>query len=76
MNTHDPYFKNRQQIEEAGIASCFCCTKTFSSVKIHEWCDDGQTAICPYCGIDAVLAGTHSLELLEQLHKRWFKRIY
>ena len=37
---------------------------------------DGETALCPYCGIDAVIGDACGLdispEVLKALHKIWF----
>ena len=35
--------------------ACFYCCETFPPREIEEWCDQGCTALCPYCGIDSVL---------------------
>ena len=34
---------------------CYHCLATFKPSKIKEWVDDGSTALCPECGIDAVV---------------------
>lgn len=54
-------FKNRKALEEAGICGCYHCGKIFTYPKdISEECfvDDGQTLLCPYCGIDSVIPPT------------------
>lgn len=57
---------------------CFHCCSFFDSTEIEEWIDDegGATAICPRCGIDAVI-GEKSLapltgEFLEAMYGYWF----
>ena len=39
------------------IRDSFYCNRIFDAEKIHEWIDDenGQTAVCPFCGIDSVI---------------------
>lgn len=52
---------NRKTLEEAGICGCYHCGEIFPYPKeIPEECftDNGQTLICPYCGIDAVIPPT------------------
>jgi len=42
--------------------------------RVTEWVDE-DTALCPVCGIDAVLSSASdsiSPETLEQMHTRWF----
>lgn len=51
---------NRRGAMLSTICGCYYCLETFTSDKIVEWVDEddsgeGQTAICPICGIDAVL---------------------
>ena len=52
--------------------SCFCCCKVFPPQEINRWCDNGKTAICPKCGIDSVLPGECTEELLEAMHHYYF----
>ena len=34
---------------------CYYCISRFSKQDIEQWVDDGQTALCPFCGIDSVI---------------------
>jgi len=60
------YHKNSIVTDE--FCGCYHCLKIFSPSEIFDWCDvlelcdsrdegecEGETALCPYCGIDAVL---------------------
>ena len=78
---HEAARFNREILARYNKCGCFYCVKVFSPSEIEEWCpelDDGEevTAICPHCGIDAVLsesAGyplTH--EFLVAMRDRWF----
>lgn len=66
------------KIIEYNCASCFHCLKTFVPKNIQEWADEvrwtdeGQTAICPNCGIDAILPGVVSNDILVLMHHHWF----
>lgn len=66
-----------------GISKCACfyCLKVFSPSEIEEWCpelDEGEemTAICPYCGIDAILPESAGYPLTDEflgaMRERWF----
>lgn len=52
---------NRLMVQGATICGCFYCKAMFPAADIALWCDDpeggltGNTAICPRCGVDAVL---------------------
>jgi hypothetical protein len=51
---------------------CFCCLQTFPAVEVIDWIDDGDTPLCPYCGIAAVLPGVTDLVELLRLQERRF----
>jgi hypothetical protein len=53
---------------------CFCCLQTFPAAEVVDWIDDGETPLCPYCGIDAVLPGETDLATLWALRNRRFGR--
>jgi hypothetical protein len=61
----DASFKNKKSLKENTVASCFCCCKSFKVESIKEWCDHGETALCPLCGIDSVLPGKVDEEVLK-----------
>ncbi|BBH52896.1 cytoplasmic protein [Fluviispira sanaruensis] len=47
--------KNKHIIEKYKNCSCYYCLKTYETIEIREYIDDNLTALCPYCGIDAVV---------------------
>ena len=51
---------------------CFCCLQTFPATEVIDWIDDGDTPLCPHCGIAAVLPGVTDLVELFRLHERRF----
>jgi hypothetical protein len=53
---------------------CFCCLQTFAAADVIDWIDDGDTPLCPFCGMDAVLPGVTDLAELWQLRERRFGR--
>jgi NAD-dependent SIR2 family protein deacetylase len=64
---------NRAAIKAAKDASCFHCLRTYPAAEVIQWCDKGNTAICPHCGSDAVIAGILNSEVLRVLNARWFR---
>ena len=53
----------------------------YSPREIEEWVDadetgEGQTALCPRCGIDSVIGSASGYpitkEFLEAMNRRWF----
>lgn len=71
---------NRRLIEQGGPCGCFYCLKTFDAGAVIHWVDpadddDGQTALCPHCGIDAVLSAKAAPIddlFLRRMNARWF----
>lgn len=61
---------------------CFYCLAIFDPKEINEWvvvntsCDKRGTAICPYCGVDAVIGESSGFpithEFLKCMKKYWF----
>lgn len=60
---------------DAFIAWIYLITK-----NIQEWIDDGDTAICPSCGIDSVIGSASSYpitpEFLTAMQKFWFEAFH
>ncbi len=75
---HKKSRRNRSWLKQSRICGCFYCFNEFPSDRIVEWIDDEETALCPYCGIDAVLgfdSEAADQELLHDMHDRWFKTL-
>lgn len=75
MNVEDAWkssLENRDAILAEQFASCYSCVHTFPSSLITSWTDNSKTAICPHCGIDAVVPGEVDHALLTQMNDRWF----
>ncbi len=65
MNHKDSLIKS----EKCG---CYYCLEVYDSKDIKDWTDDGQTALCAKCGIDAVLPEITNKDLLIELKKYYF----
>ncbi len=70
---------NRSSFEAEQKCGCFYCGKTFPSSEIKDWISEGKigTALCPYCGIDAVIGEFSGYDitddLLRKMHLYWFE---
>jgi len=74
---------HRAELERGRSCGCFHCCSIFPASQILEWIDDddvdeqGQTALCPHCGIDAVIGDQSgfllSRDFLEEMRARWFE---
>lgn len=74
-------FKVRAQLEQAHECGCYYCLRIYSPKDIEEWVDANSTAICPFCGIDAVVPFINVLDYdrenfitkLNRWHKESFR---
>ena len=68
---------HKTALEASEMAACYECLQVFPVAEISEFTDAGETALCPFCGIDAVLPDTagypFTQEMLEALHEYWFR---
>lgn len=76
---HKHSLSNRDALRKSVLCGCFYCLKRFPPTEIREWIHDkeGQTALCPFCGIDSVIgdASGYGIEtaFLEDMKKYWFE---
>lgn len=70
-------FKNKEEVMKSSYCGCYNCTKIFTPDMIVEYIDNGQTVVCPFCGIDSVLGSTmgydFNLKFLTKLKKDIFE---
>ena len=80
---HKLCFQNEHLIRDAKQAGCFCCLEVFPTSAIDtsgidQWLPDqqSQTACCPHCSVDSVLADDENVklshDLLKQMQTRYF----
>ena len=68
---------HREQLLQDTRCGCFYCLRVFSPGEITRWLNDsGGTALCPYCGVDAVIGESAGFplteEFLQKMHTAWF----
>ncbi len=75
-DAHGHCSRNREEIERSEMCGCFYCERVFSPSEISNWIDEGYTAMCPHCDIDAVIGSASGLpiekQFLERMNKVWF----
>lgn len=69
---------NREAIERSKLCGCFYCLNHFLPSDIKEWvAKNGDTALCPKCGIDAVLADNTGYiqddSFMSDMYNYWFR---
>ena len=75
---HNQSMNNKELLSEVKEAGCFHCDTVFKVSKITEWEDDGKTAICPNCKVDAVIPKTKDVTIatLEEMNEFWFGSLF
>ena len=74
---------HRQEVLSSKICGCFHCLSVYTPDDIwhDDWIDEdatgvGQTARCPYCGIDSVLGSKSGYpitqDFLAKMERHWF----
>ena len=63
---------NRQHIHPDTDCGCYFCLTVVKGSEITDWIDQGQTALCPRCMLDAVIPNCSDKEYLKEQHKKWF----
>lgn len=71
-------FRNRAEVLRSTVCHCFHCKRAFVAAQIRQWRDEGETAVCPHCEVDAVIGDASGYDmtppLLEAMHDHWFVR--
>ena len=75
-DAHSHSSNNVEEIKGSALCGCFYCRKVFAPKEVKEFIDNGQTALCPYCGIDSVIGDASGYEVTEtfltDMYNKWF----
>ena len=70
---------NKEKLKNVKKCGCFYCLRIYDTSEIKEWIEEksgAETAQCPYCDVDAVIAESEeyelSKELLDYMYNIWF----
>lgn len=70
---------NKDELAHSEKCGCVYCGSIFNPNEITKWTDENNTAICPYCGVDSVIADSDDIDLnhefLEELHREYFRGV-
>lgn len=76
---HQASANHADDIDDETECGCFYCLSTFKGADITDWIDDGSTANCPRCGMNAVLPDpalpndlTLTDDLLADMNGYWY----
>lgn len=70
VEAHAHSSNHRAEILASTLCGCFYCCAMFPPGEIADWVDEdsqgeGQTALCPRCGIDSVIGDKSGCEISE-----------
>jgi len=68
---------HRHEILNSDVCGCFYCLANFLPREIEEWVDENACAICPKCGLDAVIGDASVFNVtnqafLKSMRDYWF----
>ena len=74
---HQATTHNRESIRQSQQCGCYYCERIFPASEVTDDCYiEGDTACCPYCGVDSVFGDASgeevSAEHLKKLNRKWF----
>jgi len=76
---HSQSSNHIKAIKRSSMVGCFYCKIIFDPKSIVEWVDSDTTAICPHCGVDAVLpymeGKARSFPLLDEMNELYFSEV-
>ena len=61
--------RNRKNLAMTNIAGCYYCQAIFDPKEIKEHTDQGETALCPYCSVDAVVPEVGEIKITKEYLK-------
>lgn len=68
--------RHRGALEASTRCACFFCFRAFAPSEIKAWIDADTTALCPGCGVDAVLGNASIASIadgfLRKMHQHYF----
>jgi hypothetical protein len=66
---------NRMELEASEVCGCIACERIYFPSEVVGWVE-GETAVCPHCGVDAVVGSASGIPImpgvLRRAHERWF----
>jgi len=75
-DAHAHSIHHKQELLSSSDCGCFYCSAVFAPQQIQDWTDDGDTALCPRCGIDSVIGSAAGFpltkEFLGRMKSYWF----
>jgi len=76
IRAHRHSIKHMEEVQASTMCGCFYCLKKFTPSEINDWLESEETALCPYCSIDAVIGDKSGYAItdtfLSSMREMWF----
>lgn len=77
IEAHKYSSNHKENLVQDKKCGCFYCLEVFNPKEINDWIEDKSgTAVCPYCGIDAVIGESSGYpinkEFMQKMSDHWF----
>lgn len=69
-------YKNKDALARSECCGCYNCIQLFSPTAIVDYIDKGNTALCPFCGMDSVIGTNMGYNVTIKFLKRLKKNIF
>jgi len=67
---------HRAELLTSKNCGCFFCFRQFAATEITKWIDGNQTALCPRCGLDAILGSSSGYAINDQFLRRMHRAFF
>lgn len=71
----DKSIYNAEDIKKSSKCGCFFCLSVQDSSDVVEFVDNGDTGLCPRCGIDSLLPNVTDMKVLKDRCERSFVEV-
>jgi len=66
---------NRMELEASEVCGCIACERIYFPSEIVRWVDE-ETALCPHCGVDAVVGSASGIPIMPGVLRRAHERCF
>lgn len=73
IRLHSQTRYNSTKLSKKLIGSCCNCGSKVAVSEIVDWCDSGNTAICPICDVDSIIPGNINLKIINEISLMYFQ---
>ena len=77
IKAHKKSINNKSDLKNSKKYGCFYCLTIFDLSEVTNWItDETDTAVCPYCNMDAVITESDEVKIdekfLGEMYTYWF----